>query len=201
MKLTQLNERSKTTTMKTAFGDDIMVSYSEGKFWYNGEDLGSTISSAKTKLADITNNSNFSRELKNSQEKSDEATVKKSIDRHYKKLNKQPGEEFDFVKFMNMNEGLDDQRAELDGATLAKIYRATDNNDHNEARILLAKAIAKLKGEDSELVDKYQAIITKHNRIGHMPQDLLAERSSLDKKLFGAAKYWFANYEEIKKAY
>ncbi len=201
MKLTQLNEKSKTTKMKTAFGDDIMVSYSEGRFWYNGENLGKTIADAKTKLADITNNSNFRRDVKNREEKQDEATITKSIDRHYKKLKKQPGEEFDFLKFLEMNESIDDERVELNKAVIAKIYKATDWNDHNEARMLLATEIAKLESGDSELVDKYQAIITKHNRIGHLPEELAKERTKLDKKLFNSAKYWFANYSDIQKAY
>lgn len=200
MNLTQLNERSKTTKMKTAFGDDIMVSYTEGRFWYNGENLGKTIADAKTKLADITNNSNFRRDVKNREEKQDAATISKSIDRHYKKLNKKPGEEFDFLKFLEMNESIDDQRAELSGAILAKIYSATDNNDHNEARMLLAKEIEKLDN-GNELVDKYQAIVTKHNRIGHMPKDLSDERLKLDERLWVEAKYWFTNYSDIKDAY
>jgi len=88
------------TKMKSAGGDDLDVYYSEGSFWFNGENLGKNLKDAKEKLLKITNNSNFISKYLSKEEIKDKKTIDKSIERHMKKLAKDD-KPFNFLDLLN----------------------------------------------------------------------------------------------------
>ena len=57
------------------------------------------------------------------------------------------------------------EKKELGGALINTIDRLTDSNNHNEARLVLAKSFL---GKNSPLVSSYEALITLHNQLGDM---------------------------------
>ena len=82
---------------------------------------------------------------------------------------------------------------ELDSKTLGYIKRMTDTNNHNEARLMLAKSFL---GKNSPLVKSYEALMVLHNQF-HDMNDLMKARHKLDKMLFNGAKRVYSNYDEI----
>ena len=83
------------------------------------------------------------------------------------------------------------EKKELGGALINKIERLTDNNNHNEARLELAKQM-KLKN----LVKAYEALMVLHNQMNQM-NDLMKVREKLDKMLFTGAKRTYSDYDAI----
>jgi uncharacterized protein YjgD (DUF1641 family) len=74
----------------------------------------------------------------------------------------------------------------------------TENNDHNNAVLKLAKY---LKNKDA--IYMMQAIISKHKSLGHMPEELQKARNYYLKELLNQAKYKLtgSNYEAIKNSF
>jgi len=97
------NERSKTITAKNAGGQDTTIYYGDGMFWWNGQELGRTIPAAKAKLKELTNNSFSIPDGKTPDEIKSDRSIEKSIDRHFKKIQKNPGEKFDFFKIFGLD--------------------------------------------------------------------------------------------------
>ena len=89
------------------------------------------------------------------------------------------------------------EKKELGGAIINTIDRLTDSNNHNEARLVLAKSFL---GKNSPLVSSYEALITLHNQLGDM-NALMKAREKLDKKLINGAKRVYSDYNEIMGAY
>ena len=89
------------------------------------------------------------------------------------------------------------EKKELGGAMINTIDRLTDTNNHNEARLQLAKSFL---GKNSPLVSSYEALITLHNQLGDM-NALMKAREKLDKKLFNGAKRVYSDYDAIKGAF
>ena len=71
------------------------------------------------------------------------------------------------------------EKKELGGAIINKIDRATDRNDHNEARRILAVAIGNKK-----LAKVYTAIEDLNMALGNLPPELSKLRIKMDKELF-----------------
>tara|TARA_B100000900_G_C20527466_1_gene694838 strand:+ start:650 stop:1009 length:360 start_codon:yes stop_codon:yes gene_type:complete len=87
------------------------------------------------------------------------------------------------------------EKKELGGALIDKIYNLTDMNNHNEARLVLAKQM-KLKN----LVKAYEALMVLHNTFNQM-NELMKAREKLDKMLFTGAKRMYNDYEQIHSAF
>ena len=84
------------------------------------------------------------------------------------------------------------EKKELGGALINKIERLTDKNNHNEARLELAKQM-KLKN----LVKAYEALMVLHNTFNQM-NELMRAREKLDKDLFKQAKKMYSDYDAIQ---
>ena len=89
------------------------------------------------------------------------------------------------------------EKKELGGAMINTIDRLTDSNNHNEARLQLAKSFL---GKNSPLVKSYEALIVLHNQMNQM-NDLMKVREKLDKMLFTGAKRTFSDYDAIEGAF
>ena len=87
------------------------------------------------------------------------------------------------------------EKKELGGALINKIERLTDNNNHNEARLELAKQM-KLKN----LVKAYEALMVLHDIFNQM-NELMHAREKLDKMLFTSAGRMYSDYEQIQGAF
>jgi hypothetical protein len=85
------------------------------------------------------------------------------------------------------------EKKELGGAKIHMIDRLTDSNNHNEARLQLAKSFL---GKNSPLVQSYEALIVLHNQMNQM-NDLMKVREKLDKMLFNGAKRVYSDYDAI----
>jgi hypothetical protein len=86
------------------------------------------------------------------------------------------------------------EKKELGGAMINIIDRLTDSNNHNEARLQLAKSML---GKNSPLVQSYEALIVLHNQMREM-NDLMKVREKLDKTLFKGAKRTYSDYDAIE---
>ena len=86
---------------------------------------------------------------------------------------------------------------ELDSKTLGYIKRMTDTNNHNEARLMLAKSFL---GKNSPLVKGYEALKVLHGIFNQM-NELMHAREKLDKMLFNGAKRVYGNYDDIHGAF
>jgi hypothetical protein len=84
------------------------------------------------------------------------------------------------------------EKKELGGALINKIERLTDINNHNEARLELAKQM-KLKN----LIKAYEALMVLHDTFNQM-NELMHAREKLDKDLFKQAKRTYSDYESIE---
>ena len=89
------------------------------------------------------------------------------------------------------------EKKELGGAMINIIDRLTDSNNHNEARLQLAKSFL---GKNSPLVKSYEALIVLHNQMNQM-NDLMKVREKLDKMLFTQAKRYYSNFKDINSAF
>ena len=87
------------------------------------------------------------------------------------------------------------EKKELGGALINKIERLTDINNHNEARLELAKQM-KLKN----LVKAYEALMVLHDTFNQM-NELMKAREKLDKMLFTGAKRTYSDYDAIQGAF
>ena len=90
--------------------------------------------------------------------------------------------------------GLITEKKELGGAMINTIDRLTDSNNHNEARLQLAKSFL---GKNSPLVQSYEALIVLHNQLNQM-NDLMKVREKLDRMLFTGAKRVYSDYDAIE---
>ena len=86
------------------------------------------------------------------------------------------------------------EKKELGGAMINTIDRLTDSNNHNEARLQLAKSFL---GKNSPLVKGYESLISLHNLLGDM-NTLMKAREKLDKILFAGAKRMYSDYDAIQ---
>ena len=86
------------------------------------------------------------------------------------------------------------EKKELGGAMINVIDRLTDSNNHNEARLQLAKSML---GKNSPLVQSYEALIVLHNQLNQM-NELMKVREKLDKMLFTGAKRVYSDYDAIQ---
>jgi hypothetical protein len=84
------------------------------------------------------------------------------------------------------------EKTELGGAIINKIDNLTDRNNHNEARLELAKQM-KLKN----LVKAYEALMVLHDTFNRM-NELMPAREKLDKDLFTGAKRMYSDYDAIE---
>ena len=87
------------------------------------------------------------------------------------------------------------EKKELGGALINKIERLTDVNNHNEARLVLAKEM-KLR----ILVKGYESLIVLHTIFNQM-NELMNARHKLDKMLFAQAKRVYSDYDQIYSAF
>ena len=86
------------------------------------------------------------------------------------------------------------EKKELGGAMINTIDRLTDSNNHNEARLQLAKSFL---GKNSPLVKGYESLIALHNLLGDM-NTLMKAREKMDKMLFNGAKRVYSDYDAIQ---
>jgi len=84
------------------------------------------------------------------------------------------------------------EKKEFQGALIKKISMATNRNNHNEARRLLAVAMGNKK-----LAKAYVAIEDLNMALGHLPPELSKLRMKMDKDLFKQAKKTYSDYEQI----
>ena len=89
------------------------------------------------------------------------------------------------------------EKKELDSKTLGYIERMTDTNNHNEARLMLAKSFL---GKNSPLVKGYESLKVLHGIFNQM-NELMHAREKLDKMLFNGAKRVYGNYDDIHGAF
>jgi len=87
------------------------------------------------------------------------------------------------------------EKKELDGNVVKKIAKLTDFNNHNEARLVLAKEMG-LKN----LVKGYEAITVLHKMFNQM-NEMMAARTKLDGWLMDGAKRKYGNFKDIYGAY
>jgi len=87
------------------------------------------------------------------------------------------------------------EKVDLDQKIIDKIAKLTDYNNHNEARLVLAKEM-KLKN----LVKGYEAIMVLHDMFRQM-NEMMAARTKLDGWLMDGAKRKYGNFKDIYGAY
>ena len=96
-----------------------------------------------------------------------------------------------------IKEDLIAEKKELGGAMINTIDRLTDSNNHNEARLQLAKSFL---GKNSPLVKGYESLISLHNLLGDM-NTLMKAREKMDKMLFTGAKRTYSDYDAIHSVF
>ena len=84
------------------------------------------------------------------------------------------------------------EKKELGGAIINKIDRATDRNDHNEARRILAVAMGNKK-----LAKVYAAIEDLNMALGNLPPELSKLRIKMDKELFKQSYSKYSDHDII----
>ena len=89
------------------------------------------------------------------------------------------------------------EKKELGGAMINTIDRLTDSNNHNEARLQLAKSFFFYY---SPLVKGYESLIALHNLLGDM-NTLMKAREKMDKMLFTGAKRVYSDYDAIHSVF
>ena len=134
----------------------------------------------------------------------DVETAKKVI-KHYKSLKGSAKEKFVKQKIQNIVKSVEEsvgtdknlllEKVDLDQRIVDKIAKLTDINNHNEARIVLAKEM-KLKN----LVKSYEAIMVLHDQFRDMNL-LMNARQKLDGWLMDGAKRKYGNFKDIYQAY
>jgi len=154
-----ISEGFARTKMKSAGGDDLTVTYSEGSFWFNGENLGKDLKSAREKLLKITNNSNFVSKYLSKEEIKDKKAIEKSIERHLKKLEKDE-EPFDFLT--SLEEAFENEMNEADEINYKNLTRYIPTGSKIETKLydkslsfklVLAYSTSPLTTKDVKSVD------------------------------------------------
>ena len=84
---------------------------------------------------------------------------------------------------------------ELPSKDIKMLAKMTDYNNHNEARIYLARKLG-----NKNLVKSYDAIMVLHNQMNQM-NDLIKVREKLDKMLFKQAKRYYSKVKDINSAF
>jgi hypothetical protein len=79
---------------------------------------------------------------------------------------------------------------------LKKIENLTDDNDHQAARILLAKTM-----RDKKLLSAYEGIKAIQDFYGHLPRELSQLRYDIDKKMFERVKKNYSNGQDVYMAF
>tara|TARA_B100000131_G_scaffold239571_1_gene231829 strand:- start:386 stop:676 length:291 start_codon:yes stop_codon:yes gene_type:complete len=87
------------------------------------------------------------------------------------------------------------EKVDLDQKIIDKIAKLTDYNNHNEARLVLAKQLG-LKN----LVKGYEAIMVLHDMFRQM-NEMMAARTKLDGWLMDGAKRKYSNFKDIYNAF
>lgn len=82
----------------------------------------------------------------------------------------------------------------IDGL-IRRVGRLTQNNDHNESVMELAKFL-----NEQDAIDKMESIIKRHERLGHMPYELIQERMRIMGELMKKVELTYG-YEIKKKLY
>ena len=88
------------------------------------------------------------------------------------------------------------EKKELGGAIINMIDRATDRNNHNEARLMLAKAM-----KNKKLEKIYTAIGDLNMALGHLPSELSKFRLKVDKELFKHSYKTYSDHNIIVGAF
>ena len=96
-----------------------------------------------------------------------------------------------------IKEDLIAEKKELGGAMINTIDRLTDSNNHNEARLQLAKSFL---GKNSPLVKGYESLISLHNLLGDM-NTLMKAREKMDKMLLKKKKRTYSDYDAIHSVF
>ena len=89
----------------------------------------------------------------------------------------------------------DMDRVYFDPKMIRTIAKMTDVNDHNEARLMIAKVLG-----DQKFIDGFEKIIDQHKRIGDMPQNLIKQRDNLTNQMLKHVKARFINSKDVYKA-
>ena len=84
---------------------------------------------------------------------------------------------------------------ELPSKDIKMLAKLTDYNNHNEARVYLARKLG-----NKNLVKSYDALMVLHNQMNQM-NDLMRVREKLDKMLFTQAKRYYSNFKDINSAF
>ena len=84
---------------------------------------------------------------------------------------------------------------ELPSKDIKMLAKLTDYNNHNEARIYLARKLG-----NKNLVSGYDAIMVLHSMFNQM-NEMMKARERLDKMLFKQAKRYYSNFKDINSAF
>lgn len=79
---------------------------------------------------------------------------------------------------------------------LAQIEKLTDRNDHDAARVLVAKTM-----NNKKMLAAYEGIQAINNFLGHMPQEISKVRYNIDKVMFNMVKSKYSNGQEVYMAF
>ena len=88
-----------------------------------------------------------------------------------------------------------DEGKEFPVNIIKKIQSFTDDNEHNEARILTAKTM-----KDKKLLSAYEGVEKLHLYFGDLTTELRKIRQQLDKRLFNDVKKKFSNGQDVYMA-
>lgn len=80
--------------------------------------------------------------------------------------------------------------------TLKKIQRMTASNDHNGARILVAKTI-----KNKRMMKAYQGIEMVAEFFGDMPSGLMTTRYEIDQMMWKYVKSTYSNGQDVYMAF
>ncbi len=78
---------------------------------------------------------------------------------------------------------------------IKKIAKMTDQNDHTQARIEIAKVL-----KDKKAVSDLEKVDAEHKRIGHIPYNLIRDRDAVEKKLLKQVKASYVNSNDVHKS-
>jgi len=84
---------------------------------------------------------------------------------------------------------------ELPSKDIKMLAKLTDYNNHNEARIYLARKLG-----NKNLVKGYDAIMVLHSMFSQM-NEMMKARERLDKMLFKQAQRYYSNFKDINSAF
>ena len=88
------------------------------------------------------------------------------------------------------------EKKELGGSMIYQIDKATDRNNHNEARRLLAVAMG-----DKRFAQAYAGMEEINIALGYLSPEIRKLRDRMDKKLFKQAKKMYSDYNIILGAF